>query len=80
MTAAVNALRETVEAVFVGRQQVLDRAALSAGLAGERMDVTLPPASEVRPVWLSNVRACLRRSYKPDPDTPPNDRHTDLTG
>ncbi len=46
--AAVNALREAVEAVFAGRQAVLDRAALAARLAAERMDMTLPPAPEPR--------------------------------
>ena len=46
--AAVNALREAVEAVLAGRQAVLDQAALAARLAAERMDVTLPPAPEPR--------------------------------
>ena len=46
--AAVNALREQVEGVLAGRQAVLDRAALAARLAAERMDVTLPPAPEPR--------------------------------
>ena len=46
--AAVNALRDALEAVLGARQAVIDAATLATRLDAERMDVTLPPAPLAR--------------------------------
>jgi phenylalanyl-tRNA synthetase alpha chain len=48
--AAVNALRDGLEAVLSARQAVLDAVALDARLAAERMDISLPPSLAPRGV------------------------------
>jgi phenylalanyl-tRNA synthetase alpha chain len=45
--AALNRLKETLTASIEARRDALEAAALATKLAGERMDVTLPPRPEV---------------------------------
>ena len=57
---AFNAVRQALEEALAARTQVLERAALSQGLEGERIDVTLPGRGQERG-WAHPVSSVLER-------------------